>query len=472
MKFTSILFFAAVHIWFSVAAAADELEILMSGFETDEAVIVDSELDELLGGFEEKEEITGEDGQAEHVLPDWLELQGSLSLQSTVNFAHSAPPSGTPDYRGLSMFRTIGELISDAHFSSWRARFGATLFYDAAYTLNDQRDLYTREYLDEYEKEFEIQEVYLHGSLADNIDLKFGRQIVVWGKSDNIRVTDILNPLDNRWPGMVDIRFLRLPVTMSRLDYYIDNWNLSTILIHEPRFNKFPVFNGEFYPFEQPAPPVDEPDISINQQQLGLALNGIFSGWDLSLYAASVFDTSAHTEFDPASSPVRKHERVSMVGFAANVALGNWLVKTEAAYWDGLKFTTVSEEKSRLDLLAGLEYAGFTDTAISLEFANRHLFDFDQQMEQIPDAQQQDWIQYAIRFVRDFMNDTVHLTFLISSYGLFGSDGGFERLQVEYDITDVITLTGGVVFYEAGDFLPFREIGDNDRLLFELEYRF
>jgi len=161
-----------------------------------------------------------------------------------------------------------------------------------------------------------------------------------------------------------------------------------------------------------------------------------------------------------------------MFGFAADAALGNWLIKTEAAYLDGLKFTTVSEEKSRLDLLAGLEYAGFTDTAISFEFANRHLFDFDQQMEQIPDCQQEDWIQYAIRFARDFMNDTVHLTFLVSSYGLLGNDGGFERLQVEYDITDVITLTGGVVFYESGDFPPFREIGDNDRLLLELDYRF
>jgi len=69
-----------------------------------------------------------------------------------------------------------------------------------------------------------------------------------------VRVTDILNPLDNRLPGMVDIKNLRLPVAMTKLDYYTGLWNLSGIMIHEARFDKTPVFNSDFYPGAGPLP--------------------------------------------------------------------------------------------------------------------------------------------------------------------------------------------------------------------------
>ena len=102
----------------------------------------------------------------------------------------------------------------------------------------DGRDNYTDDVLDDYEKELEFDEVYLQGSVTNDMDLKAGRQIVVWGRSDNIRITDVLNPLDLRWPGLVEIEKLRLPVTMTKLDYYIKGWSLSGIALHEVRYNK------------------------------------------------------------------------------------------------------------------------------------------------------------------------------------------------------------------------------------------
>lgn len=464
----------SVLISLSPQLRAEELDSLLSGFETDAPPSDSEELEGLLGGFSEgnSKDQPQESIDQKPALPDWLTLQGSLSLQSTLNVAHNAPKPGKPDYRGLSMFKGHGELLADVSFTNWKARVGATAFYDAAYRLNGQRDFYTKKYLDEYEKEIELNEAYLQGALTDDLDLKIGRQIVVWGKSDNIRVTDVINPLDRRWPGVTDIRYLRLPVTMSRLDYFWDNWSASTLLIHEPRFDKFPLFNGEFFPFPQPAPPLSTPGWSWDNQQFGLALNGIFSGWDLSFYAASVFPENSFLRRNPSGNPVRTYERATMLGTAGNIAVGNWLVKAEAAYWDGLNYSTIAEEKSRFDVLAGVEYMGFSDTTISFEIANRHIFAYDPRLESLPDGQREDWSQYALRFVRNFMNDTLHATILISSFGLLGADGGFERLQLEYDLTDAITLTGGVVLYESGDFPGFREIGNNDRILFELEYRF
>ena len=159
-------------------------------------------------------------------------------------------------------------------------------------------------------------------------------------------------------------------------------------------------------------------------------------------------------------------------GIAANYALGNWLLKGEAALTDGLRFSNIDEEKQRFDVLLGFDYSGFSETTITFEFANRHIINFDERLAQPPDGQKEDWSQFAFRFTKDFLNDTLHLTLLFSSYGIFAGEGGFERFQLEYDVRDNLKLTGGVVLYQSGDFPSFQNAGDNDRLLFEVEYRF
>jgi hypothetical protein len=451
--------------------------LLIVGLIPSGITLASENLEDLLGGFGEEQEEKQQSGeqQSEEVeksMQDhWFDLSTILRLQSTYSFSHDSPESGEPDYRGNSLLRGSVELTGDVDKWGWKGRLGIKGFYDLAYEIQGEKDLYTSKYLDEYEKEIELGEAYIQGSLSENLDVKIGRQIVVWGKSDTIRVTDILNPLDSRQPGLVDIRDLKLPVTMSKLDYYFGNWNLSTLLIHEPRFDKIPVFNGDFFPGTMALPREEKPVTSLENQQLGMALNGIFTGWDVSFYGASVFDRRAHLERE--ASPVREHARVLMLGVAANVALGNWLWKTEAAYWHGLHYSNLpSEEKKRFDLLGAFEYHGFSETVISFEIVNRHILGFDERLKLPADGEQEDQLQYALRFVRDFNNDTLHFTLLHVSYDLFVEDGGFSRCQLEYDVTDGLSITGGVVFYNSGDFLPFQDIGDNDRVLFEVEYRF
>lgn len=465
-------------------APANELDSVLDGFDDetgDQSAEPSSDqgLDAVLGGFEEEgqTEVQAEAEGDSSWLPGWLSIDGWLQFGTTYNMAHDAPAEGETDWRGFSKARTDLQLDLEARFSdSWSAKIGGKAFYDGIYSLQG-REEYTSSVLDEYEDEVELREAYVQGKLTDKLDLKFGRQIVVWGKSDNIRITDVLNPLDMREPGLTDIEDLRLPLAMTKLDYYFGNWQLSGMAIHEIRFNKTPVYGYDFYSFDEPMPPADEPANTLENSEWALSMRGIFTGWDLDLYYARIFNDSPHLEYtlvDDEPTDIRqKHERLHMFGFAYNKALGNWLLKSEGALLNRVHYTNrPGKGYTRIDGLVGVEYSGFAETSIGLELANRHINNHRPYLEESPDGVLQDMYQLAFRYTRNFLNETLSLSLLAMLYGPSEVDGAFERLSLEYDLTDTITLRGGAVLYQSGDLLTMQEVGENDRLFAELRYSF
>lgn len=423
-----------------------------------------SELEAVLGGFEGATK--NGPASAPSAPPKSWHLGGALTLGTAWNYAHEAPAPAATDYRGLSRLRAKLNLEHDADLGGgWRSHLAGYGYYDLAYQLNG-RDNYSDEVLDEYEGELELGEAWLQGKLGRQTDLKLGRQIVVWGKSDNLRVTDLINPMDNREPGMVDIEELRLPLAMARIDHYIGDWGISALAIPEPRFNKNPPFGSDFYPL-----PTAMPDEAIpGGTEYALAANGIFSGWDLSLYRASLYDDNPYRVATP-SGPELQHARLQMIGGAINVASGNWLLKGELARLGGLRYSTLPTEKfTRTDTLLGVEYSGLRDTTLSLEVVNRHLDDFASALQN-EGIERDEW-QSALRYQGDFMHARLHLLAVITAFGEHLDGGGFGRYSAAYDLRDALTVTGGVVSYDAGEKMPFAAYDDNDRLFIDLKYSF
>ncbi len=444
-------------------------------------------------------------------------INGSFKFGAVCNISHHAPAETETDWSGLSSL--YGELQAELKMkfsNSWQARAGCRGSYDAIYEIKD-RDDYTDDILDNYEKEIEILEAYIQGSITDSLDIKIGRQIIVWGKSDIIRVTDILNPLNTRELGATEIEDLRLPVTMTRLDYYLGNWSITTAAIHEIRFNKNPEYGSDFYPYDTEPPHEKKPSDSLDNTEFALAANGIFSGWDLSLYYANILDDFPHISLrsmNLAGLSINqkiemRHARLWMCGAAFNVALGNLLFKTEAAFLDGIKFFNYPEfnpqnqfspaisrhdKYSRIDALAGIEYSGFENTTISIELVNRHINSFDDRQEaflndfhsliqsfpsvfgdiinQFPNEPEEDEFQSALFITRTFLNETLTLSLIVSAFDGTGQGGSFGRFTVEYDVSDALILTAGAALYQSGYSLGFEDITNNDRVFINFQYSF
>ena len=482
--------------------AEDGLDADLGGFDVEETLSEES-MD--LSGFGDDEmggDLDGfsDDTSVEEGTPEILKEPSKLSINGNIAFKtaygvrehvvyadKAAAPSGQlldpVDYSGFNQAQASTYLQVDYKLSSdWKMRVSGDAFYDAIYDIRTQNN-YNQDTLDAYKTQLRFDDVYLQGRLSKDVDLKVGRQIVVWGKSDSIRITDVINPLDNRLSGMTDIEDLRLSTSMAKFDYYLGDWNFSAMAIVESRIFLEAAPRSEFFPVDSifpiaPSPFIElkQPENSWDNMQYALAANGVFSGWDLSFYGADVLDSKWY--INPESQK-REVSKIQMLGSAVNIATGSFLLKSEAALVNGIRYNSTTDDKQRLDALVGLDYMGIKDTVLSLEVANRHIFDYEAQMGSTylkPDYVQEDEVQTAMRATRSFENDSINATLLLSMFGHNWQYGGFFRASVEYDIIDAVVANIGVINYLSAakpEDKPFIDAtSNNDKIFADITYSF
>ncbi|MCH9739391.1 MAG: DUF1302 domain-containing protein [Epsilonproteobacteria bacterium] len=397
-----------------VLLQAENLDDVLEGF--------DDGTEELMEGFEEENSSSHTSSK-----PQNSGLTGSIAQEVAIS------PFNEQPHHALSSLKSSLFLDYEHKFDNgFKFKTNAKAYYDAIYRLRGVEN-YTKEERDELQNEVELFDAYVEGSINSNLDMKIGRQVVVWGRSDTIRVTDVLNPIDNRRPGMVDIEDLRLPVAMAKFDYFVDNWRITPIAVLEQRLSKNPPFGSAF----NPSPiKVNDPEAQ-SKVTPALSIGGEFSGWDINFYTAQLNQT--------------KESDVNMFGTALNILQGSWLLKSELAYFDAALKETNG--------LLGVEYNGIADTLISYDIALKKV-----------DTQKESY-QHAFRVSSDFINATLKANYLISLFGSKLDEGGFQRAWVTYDIADGINTNVGLVDYIGGS-SRFDSVENNDLLFMNAEYNF
>ena len=463
------------------------------------------DLEEVLRGFETL--MTSEFAEPAPPSARAWHLAGGLELSAHVAPLPHRATSGTR-YAGLTLLRGRLDLLFELQLPRlWQLRVGGYAFADAAYRIHG-RSRFTAQMLDRYEWEADFREAWLGGPIHWNLDLAMGRQIVPWGRADDLRVLDVLNPVDAREPGLTDIEVIRLPVSMVQVSTRRGPWTLAALAIPELRFSIEPPYGSDFYPeFPLKPPPgldpdsldpgdieIVEPESRLAHTSWALSLTGVFPGWDLSLYWARLWEDRPVFETDLRAStccpvqlpPLRaRYFRGQLFGAAASLVWGPWLFEAEAAARRGLRYTasetldtpvgpvrisTGTLEKWRLDGLLGVEYWGFASVAISLELALRHVLDFDERMRAFGAVPEQG--EAALRITARFLGERLETTVLVHGLGDPVPDAGALRLSAEYALRDGVTLSAAAVAYKAGSLRSTREIGRNHRLSLGIEYAF
>ena len=427
------------------------------------------DLERALGGFDEIE--PSSDAASSEATPSdrpWR-LSGDAYLAGSINYAQAAPNAGQADPRGLSKLRAGGHLILDAQLLGLETRVSGVGFRDLVYPIK-KREEFTHAVLQSYEADLELHEAWVRASPLSQLDIKVGRQIVAWGRSETLRVVDVLNPIDNREPGVIDLADMRLPVAMSRLDYYVGPLSFTGIAIHESRLNKEPVPGSDFFPMGFPLPGFKRPANGGNDTEWAAAITGRFQGWDAALHWARVYEDRPRLDPDTGSLAF---SRITLAGVTGNYARGNWLLKGELARSRGLRYFGVPGRRfARSDALLGVEYSGFRSASLVIDVVGRKLHGFEHALQRVPDLAQELELETAIRCTTSHLNDSLRVTVIGVLFGEWGNDGSAYRASATYELGEGLSAEVGLAVYEGGDAALFDFFDPNDRVFFLLRQSF
>ena len=337
------------------------------------------------------------------------------------------------------------------------------------------RGLYESELEDNIHSEGGVRELYIDYS-EDSFKLRLGRQQVVWGKTDGLRLLDLINPQDFREFILDDFIDSRIPLWMARGDIYVGDDTLQLLLIPDYRPNDIADSGDRFEPAylkairSLPVREEEEPGGTISDTEYGFRYNGFAGGWDYSLnYFHSWEDNPIF--FREGFSIVRRYKETDMYGGSFSNAFGSFVIRGELAYNKGKYFSTADPldadgqvKKDEARGAIGVDYSK-GDWLISGQLFESYIRDYD---DEILFDEASTTVSLLVNV--KFFNETLDIKF-IDIYGTNDKDN-MARLSTTYAINDSWKVLAGGVIFDGDDDTFLGQFDDADRVEMEVTYSY
>mgnify|MGYP006294852947 CR=1 FL=1 len=270
------------------------------------------------------------------------------------------------------------------------------------------------------DRDLEIEEAYLNWGQGP-LQLRLGRQLVRWGKTDEISPVDVLNTQDTRLLTLFEREERKLPNWMLRARLFLEAATLEGVYIPFFREGKFDYFGTDWAFFrhmkqdvrDSDLPPdfkayfadvgVDEaePADTLSSGSAGGRISTTVQAVDIGLSYFYGFDPRPHVE----SFPVKnfslggaldpedleqgpggivltpedietEYRRSQMLGLEFETTAGDFGLRGETAYFDARTFLTddlSSLERPSVFSVLGLDYLGRQDWYANLQLLHQHI---------------------------------------------------------------------------------------------------
>lgn len=176
---------------------------------------------------------------------------------------------------------------------------------------------------------------------------RLGRQQIVWGRLDGIKVLDVVNPQEFREFILDDFNQSRIGLWSAYLDYSIGDWRAELAVVPDATAHAIPV-EGAWFELRAPrfrfgATP-DQPGLPVTTVRPGHSIDETGAGLRLSRQVGNTeLAMLAYTGMDPeplgrilatGGTPQleRYYRRRDVAGFSVDTGLGRAVLRAEYAY--------------------------------------------------------------------------------------------------------------------------------------------
>ena len=293
----------------------------------------------------------------------------------------------------------------------------------------------------------QLQEAYFNYQ-NDLVEFKAGRQIVVWGVADGLRVTDLISPVDYTEFMSSDYDDMRMAVDGFRVKYPGERVNAEIVYVPVPRYFQMPL--SEDNPWQ---PNLSEktgldfpegPDAKFKNGDFGTRLSFFLSNLDFSISALHTHNQSPVSVVEPVSmdSVVIHgiHETMTMFGGDMSMPIGEFVIRAEVAEYfrEALGYANNLDyaRKNTFNALGGIDWYAGNNWTFMVQYLHKYIADYSDEL-----ANEKNSSEMTFRISKELLNNTLKL----SLYGMFDIDnlGYYGRASGDYSLTDQVMLSLG-----------------------------
>jgi hypothetical protein len=336
--------------------------------------------------------------------------------------------------------------------------------------------------------ELELRELYVDGELGPG-QLRLGKQQVVWGKADGLRVLDVVDPQDFREFVLDDLENARIPLWTAALELPLAGGSLQLLWVPDTTVYELPERGGRFE-FTSPrliprAPrgvPIRiasarRPRRALRDGDGGARYSAFVGGWDVTLNYLYHYDDQPVVEREYASIDGRPalrvfpaHYRLQTAGGSFSTAFADLTVRGEFAYTQGRRVSTrlardldgLVRTREFASVLA-LDWFGVSRGLLSAQLF--HVWQPAPGRELIAERSRA-IATFLAR--RSFLNERLQLEAMWLQ-GLRG-DGRLLRGRIAYDLSDQLRVVLGIDLFSGSRRGLFGEFGAQDRITLGVEW--
>ena len=326
----------------------------------------------------------------------------------------------------------------------------------------------------------ELREAYLSYAKG-NFDLRVGRQIVVWGVADALRVTDCVSPFDYTEFLAQDYDDIRMPVNGLRAKYTIGSVTLEAVCNPVVDFFVLPTDERNPWAIRLPSAPLPyttdlesgKPEKKIRNMEFGGRASVNLSGIDFSVSALRTWNKL------PALCPDLsgdgrtlyingQYRRMTMLGADCSLPVGQFVLRAEVAEYigeaQGSGLGQNAVRRNTLNALAGVDWYPGNDWNISVQYCHKYTSGNLAALSVYRNAG-----LATARLSKELLHNTLKLSTF--AYIDVASGGIFNRLSASYSLNDDIELTAGYDYFHA-DKGKFAMYGKNSEAWVKMKYSF
>lgn len=334
------------------------------------------------------------------------------------------------------------------------------------------------------EGELSLREWYIDTEFSKSF-WRLGKQQVVWGQADGLKILDVVNPQSFREFILDDFDDSRIPLWMLNVEIPVrDEDSLQILWIPDTTYNEFAENGGPYAltsPLFVPQLPNNhtltgfnskKPSSLLKDSDFGMRYSMFYQGWDLT------FNYFYHYHDSPVIYQIINtntveinsvYERNHLIGATASNAFGDFTIRTEAGYnTDSFHLSNDPDKKgihqsAEFSSVLGLDWQGLEDTMLSIQWFQSHLFDYENSL-----IRPQNNNLFSFLYKQTFQNEVWEIE-VLTLHGLDKADSSIQAKISYLMASNIKVWLGADNFYGSAEGL-FGQFKNENRFTVGVEW--